>query len=182
MFSSVLNELLKDYNPVLELQLIEQVQNLKASSLTSDLSDLLSFSIMYNYNQLAKEILEKDYQGKKIDLVRINAIIIMQSSDASSLLHFAAKFSNKEMIIYFIDHNIPISYDNNSMTLLHLVALSSKFSKEDIFTIVDKVKKIAAEVINSQDNDKHTALYYAARENNRAAFEALIKNGALKDL
>jgi ankyrin repeat protein len=65
---------------------------------------------------------------------------------------------------------------------LHLVALSSKFSKEDIFTIVDKVKKIAAEVINSQDNDKHTALYYAARENNRAAFEALIKNGALKDL
>jgi hypothetical protein len=75
------------YSQELEAKIIAQINKLKFSSLTGDIADLLALAISDNYNNLAKNILEREYLGKKIDLNNLNQFLINQSEEKHSLLH-----------------------------------------------------------------------------------------------
>lgn len=177
-----LQELIKHlpnkYDPSFELSLITAVKATEVASLTDDLANLLAFAISEEYNKLAIVILEKNYQGKTLDLLSINNSIINQSEENYSLLHFAAQFGNQTMLLYFIDHNIPISFDKDSLSPLHVLTFSKKLNSNNIDQLIQKFKIHLPNIVTHQDIYGLTAIHYAAYNNNMEAIKALLKNGA----
>ena len=176
----IINSLPDNYSQEIEKKLVQQVNLLEVSSLTSDLADLLAFAISDNYNELAKVILEKDYNGRKIDMQIINQTIINQSEDKYSLLHFTAQFGNKAMLMYFLENGVVISLDKDKLSPLHVLTFAKTLTKADLIEIITKFKEISLEIINQKDAFNLTPLHYAAHNNNMLALEALVESGAKK--
>lgn len=175
----LIRQLPSRYDPSFEQSLVDAVKATEAASLTEDLANLLSFSISEGYNKLAIAILEKNYKGKTLDLASINNSIIAQSEENYSLLHFAALFGNKEMLLYFLQNNIPISFDKDQLSPLHILTFSNKLSSQDINIIIKEMKIRFSEIVNLQDVYGLTAMHYAAHKNNMEAIKALLENGAV---
>ncbi len=174
----IIKSLPNSYNSEIEKELIKKVESIKAVGLTTELADLLSFAISEHYNKLALSILEKDYNGKKLDLESINNSIINQSNENYSLLHFTAQFGNKKMLLYFLEQNIPITFDKDQLSPLHTLTFAKNLSKEQLNKIIKKMKEIDPEILHHKDRFNLSALHYAAHNNNQLALEALIANGA----
>ena len=166
------------YNPEIEKILVKEVHALSATNLSVELADLLSIALSDGYNDLAKTILEKDYNGKTIELQNINRAIIDQSSEQYSLLHFAAQFGNKEMLLYFLENGVQISEDKDKLTPLHILTFAKNLEKKDIAEIIVKLEELSPGIINQRDAFFLTPLHYAAHNNNMQALGALIDNGA----
>ena len=167
------------YDKSYENSLIREVTFLDVTILTSDLANLLAFSISDGYNNLAKTILEKDYKGKKLDIQSINNSIINQSDQQYSILHFAAQFGNKEIILYFLDHFVPISLDKDLLSPIHTLTFAKELNKKDIIEIITNFKKFIPDIVNQRDAFGLTALHYAAHNDNIEALKALIECGAV---
>lgn len=175
----IISSLPASYDKSYEASLIREVKFIDVSSLTSDLADLLAFSISDGYNDLAKTILEKDYKGKKLDIQSINNSIINQSDQRYSILHFASQFGNKEIILYFLDHSVPISLDKDLLSPLHTLTFAKNLNKKDIIEIITNFKKNIPDIINQKDAFGLTALHYAAHNDNIEALKALMECGAM---
>jgi ankyrin repeat protein len=174
----IINSLPDVYNSEAEETLINIVKELEVASLTDELADLLAFSITEHYNKLAKVILEKNYQGRKLNMQSINDSITKQSEEGYSLLHFTAQFGNKEMLLYFLDAKVVISVDKDKLSPLHTLTFAKNLNKAEMNKIIAKFKEISPEIINQRDIFNLTALHYAAHNDNIAALEALLANGA----
>lgn len=174
----IIKSLPKVYDPEVEKKLVNQIKEFKAHSLNEDLADILAFAISEKYNELAKVILEKDYNGKKIELENMNQAIIDQSQDNYSLLHFTAQFGNKEMMLYFLKNGVKISSDKDQLSPLHVLAFAKNLSKGDYMEIVKELVAVSGDILNQRDMFFLTALHYAARHNNMPALEAFIDSGA----
>jgi ankyrin repeat protein len=174
----IINSLPETYDPELEKTLVVEVIALEVASLTDVLADLLAFSISEHYNELAKTILQKNYQGRRLDLNAINNSITNQGEEGYSLLHFTAQFGNKEMLLYFLDAKVPLSEDNDKQTPLHTLMFAKNLSRNDINQIILKFKEVSPDIVNKKDKFNLTALHYAAHNDNMQALEALISNGA----
>ena len=166
------------YNPEIEKIVIKKVKSLEVTELTSELADLLGFAISEKYNKLAKTIFNKDYNGRRIDLKSFNNVIINQSEEKYSLLHFAAQFGNKEILIYCLDNGVALSVDRDLFTPLHTLAFASNVNKKDVVEIIVGLKEQDPEIVNKKDSFHLTALHYAAHNDNMPTLEALIANGA----
>lgn len=176
----IIQSLPANYSKESERALITAVKATEVASLTDDLANLLAFAISDNYNELAKTILEKDYKGRRLDLQSINNSILNQSEEGYSILHFAAQFGNKVMLLYFLEHNVQISLDKDDLSPLHTLTFSKKLLKDDISEIIKKFKEISPDLINHKDSFGLTALHYAAHNDNMPALQALVENGAKK--
>lgn len=174
----IINSLPETYDPELEKDLVEEVNVLEVASLTDYLADLLAFSISEHYNNLAKAILQKNYQGRKLDLNAINSSITNQGEEGYSLLHFTAQFGNKEMLLYFLDAQVPLTEDHDKLSPLHTLMFAKNLNKNDINEIILKLKEVSPEIVNKKDKFNLTALHYAAHNDNMPALEALMSNGA----
>ena len=174
----IIQSLPTQYTPENERKLIERINELKLDGLTEDLADILAFSISEHYNDLAKNILEKDYNGLKLDPQNINQSLINQSPQQYSLLHFTAQFGNKEMLLYFIANNVRISMDHDDLSPLHSIAFAKNLSKSDFKEIMSKFEELSPGIINHKDVYNLSPLHYAAHNDNLAALEALIELGA----
>ncbi len=170
----------EDYNKEKEQDIISFIKDLKLTSLTGDIADLLGLAVSDHYNNLAKVILEKDYAGNQVDLNKLNQSLINQSDTKYSLLHFTAQFGNKEMLIYFLDNGVEISSDKDLMTPLHALCFTTNLTKKDWLKTIAKFKSISPNIINQKDIYNLTPLHYAAHKENQIALEALIKSGAKK--
>ncbi|MCT4634913.1 MAG: ankyrin repeat domain-containing protein [Rickettsiales bacterium] len=170
----------EDYNKEKEKDIISFIKDLKLTSLTGDIADLLGLAVSDHYNNLAKVILEKDYAGNQVDLNKLNQSLINQSDTKYSLLHFTAQFGNKEMLIYFLDNGVEISSDKDLMTPLHALCFTTNLTKKDWLKTIAKFESISPNIINQKDIYNLTPLHYAAHKENQIALEALIKSGAKK--
>lgn len=166
------------YDAELEKDLVAKLDSMDLASLTSELAELLAFSLSEGYNNLAKTILEKNYSGKRIELERINQSIIEQSHEDYSILHFAAQFGNKEMIEYFLENGIKISLDKDSLSPLHVLTFCKKLPKQDLVDVIKLFAVNSPGIINQRDAFYLTPLHYAAHNDNKAALEALVQCGA----
>ncbi len=180
MLLSDINSLPSQYDSEIEKKLIIEVNALEVRSLTSNLADLLAFAISNHYNNLAKEILQKDYQGRRLNIASINRVVIAQNNNEYSLLHFTAQFGNKEMFIYFLNNAIPLSLDSDHFTPLHTITFAKNLNKEDVMEIIALLKELDPHIVNSRDIFHLTPLHYAAHNDNIPALEALIANGATR--
>ena len=167
------------YDKSYEASLVREVKFLDVASLTSDLANLLAFAISDGYNDLAKTILEKDYKGKKLDIHSINNSIINQSDQQYSILHFASQFGNKEIILYFLYHLVPMSLDKDLLSPLHTLTFAKNLNKKDIIEVINSFKKNVPDIVNKKDVFGLTALHYAAHNDNIEALKALIECGAV---
>lgn len=170
----------EDYDQVKEKEIISFIEDLKLTSLTGDIADLLGLAVSDHYNNLAKTILEKDYAGNKVDLKKLNQSLINQSETKYSLLHFTAQFGNNEMLIYFLDNGVEISSDKDLMTPLHALCFTTNLTKKDWLKTIAKFEEKCPNIINQKDIYNLTPLHYAAHKENQVALEALIKSGAKK--
>lgn len=170
----------EQYSKELEDKIIAQISKLKFSSLTGDVADLLALAISDNYNNLAKNILEKEYLGKKIDLNNLNQFLINQSEEKHSLLHFTAQFGNKDILLYFLDNKMAITLDKDQMSPIHCLCFCKKLSKHDFIEILNRFNEINPELINQKDLNHLTPLHYAAYNDNKPMLEALVACGAKK--
>lgn len=168
----------KEYDFEIEKKLINFIQSFEVSSLNDDLADILALSISGNYNKLAISILEKNYNGKKIELESMNKSLISQSMENYSLLHFAAQFGNKELLLYFLRNGVKISLDKDNFSPLHVLVFNKNLTKQDYLEVISEFKQVDSDVVNQRDAFFLTALHYAARQNNIPALEALIDSGA----
>ena len=176
----IIKALPNSYSPDAENTLISKIKAMQFNTLTVDLADLLAFAISEHYNRLAKEILEKDYNGKKLNIQNINTSIINQSKEKYSLLHFTAQFGNKEMLLYFLNNNVEISLDKDNLSPLHTLTFAKNLTKADIKEILEKIKTLSPNLINQKDVFNLAPLHYAAHNNNMPALEALVECGAKK--
>ena len=174
----VIKSLPDSYNPALEKDLVSHIKLMTADGLTNELADLLSFSISEGYNELAKTILEKDYNGKKIEVENVNKAIIAQSQEDYSLLHYTAQFGNKEMLIYFLKQGVAITFDKDQLSPLHVLTFATQLKKKDICEVIAELIKVSPGILNLRDAFYLTALHYAAHNDNKAALEALVHCGA----
>ncbi len=170
----LLNDLPAEYSREKEDLMIALVHNLKISCLNDELTNLLAFAITDHYNKLAKAILEKDYQGKKLDIQAINAAILQQSQIGYSLLHFTAQFGNKEMFFYFLEHGIELSLDQDGASPLHALAYADNLTQEDFNEIIDKIIIKEPDLINLKDKNNLLAMHHAAHNNNMNYLKALV--------
>lgn len=170
----------EDYDQERENNIISFIEDLKLSSLTGDIADLLGLAVSDHYNNLAKAILEKDYAGSKLDFQKLNQSLINQSDTKYSLLHFTAQFGNNEILIYFLDNGVEISTDKDLMTPLHALCFTMNLTKEDWLETIAKFKSISPNIINQKDVYNLTPLHYAAHKENQIALKALIESGARK--
>lgn len=176
--SDMVKSLPSTYDRELEDLIIEKVKKLKLKSLTSSLADVLSYAISKKYNNLARIIFEKEYEGNKLDLSAINQSIIGSSESKYSLYHFAAQFGNVELLLYFLDSGLSISVDKDKLSPLHIISSVKNLSKKDFLKIIKAFEKKSPGIINQKDISDLTALHYAAYNNNDPALEALILCGA----
>jgi len=174
----IIKSLPAGYDPALEKELALRVKTLQAGNLTDELADLLSFAISEGYNELAKTILEKDYNGKKIEIENVNKAIIDQSPEDYSLLHYTAQFGNKEMLLYFLKQGVSVTLDKDQLSPLHVLTFAKNLSKQDIIAAIEGLEKASKDIINQRDAFYLTALHYAAHNDNKAALEALVHCGA----
>ena len=174
----IIQSLPAQYTPENEKKLVEEINALKLDGLTEDLADLLAFSISDHYNKLAKAILEKDYNGLKLDPQNINQSLINQSVQQYSLLHFTAQFGNKEMLIYFLINGVRVSMDHDDLSPLHSITFAKNLNKADFQEIIAKFEELSPGIINHKDVYNLSPLHYAAHNDNVPALEALIELGA----
>lgn len=170
----------EDYDQEREKNIISFIEEIKLTSLTGDIADLLGLAVSDHYNNLAKAILEKDYAGSKVDFQKLNQSLINQSETKYSLLHFTAQFANQEMLIYFLDNGVEISSDKDLMTPLHALCFSLNLTKEEWLKTIAKFEEKSPDIINQKDIYNLTPLHYAAHKENQIALEALIESGARK--
>ncbi len=168
----------ENYNQKIEQNIISIIKEMKLPSLTGDIADLLALAISDHYNELAITILEENYAGNKVNLKGLNQCLINQSEEKYSLLHFTAQFGNKEMLTYFIDHEVEISLDKDLMTPLHSLCFAKNLTKADWLEVISKFESISPGIINRQDVFNLTPLHYAAHNENEPALKALIESGA----
>lgn len=177
---SIIESWQEGYDQESEKAIISFIADLKLSSLTGDIADLLGLAVSDHYNNLAKVILEKDYAGNKVDFQKLNQSLINQSETKYSLLHFTAQFGNNEMLVYFLDNGVKISSDKDLMTPLHALCFTTDLTKQDWLKTIAKFESISPGIINQKDIYKLTPLHYAAHKENQIALEALIESGAKK--
>jgi ankyrin repeat protein len=170
----IINSLPEAYDPEKEKRIVRQVKEYEINNLNDELADLLAFAISEKYNELAMTILEKDYNGKKIELENMNKAIISQSQDHYSLLHFTAQFGNKQMLLYFLKNGVKISLDKDKLSPLHSLAFAKDLSKQDYIEIIKELKIVSPDILEQRDAFSLTAFHYAARHDNKPAFEALV--------
>ncbi|MEK6734106.1 MAG: hypothetical protein AABY27_03270 [Pseudomonadota bacterium] len=174
----ILTNLPSNYTAETEAELVSKIIFAKLADFNADVADLLAFAISERYNKLAKAILEKDYQGKYLDLQNINQSIINQSQEKYSLLHFTAQFGNEEMFLYFLEHGIKITSDKDNLSPIHVLAFAKNLNKKAYLNIIEKINLIDPELINQKDNSGLTALHYAAHEDNGLLMSVLLEMGA----
>ena len=174
----IIDSLPEKYDATAEQAIVKKVNEIDVPGFTKDLADLLAFAISDHYNALARVILEKNYQGKKIDLQNINQAIINQSEEKYSLLHFTTQFGNKEMIIYFLRHQVEITTDKDQLTPLHTLTFARNLTKKDVAEIIHEFERVLPNIINQRDIFHLTPLHYAAYNDNMPALEALVESGA----
>ena len=174
----ILKSLPKTYSAEAEKNLIQQINDLEFPGFVDDLADLLAFAISDGFNILAQIILEKKYQGKRLELKAINQAIINQNNDKYSLLHFSAQFGNKEMLAYFLKNGIEITLGTDKFTPLHSLPFAVNISKETALSIINELLKKDPDILNKRDAYKLTALHYAAYHDNMPVLEALVDKGA----
>ena len=174
----IIKSLPDGYDAKLEKDLVSKLESMDLNGLTADLAELLAFSLSEGYNKLAKAILEKNYNGKRIELEKINQAIIEQSYEDYSILHFAAQFGNKEMIEYFLKNGIKISLDKDALSPVHVLTFSKKLNKQDLVDVIKQFADNSPGIINQRDAFYLTPLHYAAHNDNKAALEALVQCGA----
>lgn len=166
------------YDSNIENLVIREVLVSNSNNLSEDLADILAVSITNYFNKLAITILEKDYGDKKIDLNELNKAVINQSEERYSLIHFAAQFGNKEILLYFIENGIEISNDKDNLSPLHVLSYAKNLKKVDYREIIKALLKKEPKIINQKCIYGLTALHYAAHQNNKDAIAALISLGA----
>jgi|GEM_PF-7028249 len=175
---AIINSFPNEYDSEVEKKLVNEILAFEASSLNDELADILAFSISQKYNKLAIAILEKNYNGKKIELESMNQALINQSAENYSLLHFTAQYGNKDMILYFLRNGVKLSLDKDQLSPLHALVFTKNLNKQDYIEVISEFKKADPEVIGQRDAFFLTALHYAAQQDNSAALEALIDSGA----
>ena len=125
--------------------------------------------------QLLKQKKQKEFY-KLVDNSKPKQDLNIRDKTGNYLLNYAVIYNDIELVVYLLENGTSLDIvDTDKKSILYTAI---KFDHIEIFKILLEYNKknIGLDILNIQDNDGHTALFYAVRHRRYDMFELLIEN------